>query len=89
MGDNNKQPSKGVKVLELGSLIQHRGTLTDVQHPTLGKLPLPGVNVRLSDTPASTRLAPPKLWNSNDEVYRQIVGLSAEKVTGPRDREVI
>jgi hypothetical protein len=44
MGGNNKQPLKGVKILELGGFIQDRGTFTAVQCPNLGKLPLPGIN---------------------------------------------
>jgi crotonobetainyl-CoA:carnitine CoA-transferase CaiB-like acyl-CoA transferase len=42
------------------------GMLVDVEHPSCGKLTLPGIPIRMSDTPGAVRLAPPTLGQHNN-----------------------
>jgi crotonobetainyl-CoA:carnitine CoA-transferase CaiB-like acyl-CoA transferase len=58
--------------------LRARDMFVDVEHPELGTLKLLGSPIKLSDTPASMRLAPPMVGADNEAVYRGFLGLSAE-----------
>jgi crotonobetainyl-CoA:carnitine CoA-transferase CaiB-like acyl-CoA transferase len=48
-----------------------------------------GIPFRLNGTPASIRRAPPTLGQHTDEVLREELGLSAERIAQLRDEKVI
>jgi crotonobetainyl-CoA:carnitine CoA-transferase CaiB-like acyl-CoA transferase len=54
--------------------------MIDVVHPTLGALKLPGIPVKLSESPGEVRKAPPLVGEDNDAVYRDLLGFSAERI---------
>jgi crotonobetainyl-CoA:carnitine CoA-transferase CaiB-like acyl-CoA transferase len=55
--------------------IAAREMLVEVEHPTLGPLTLPGIPVKLSDTPGAIRKAPPLVGEDTDAVYRELLDL--------------
>ena len=60
--------------------IRHLDMLVEVDHPTVGKVPMHGLNVRLSETPESIRRGAPLLGQHNEEVYREWLGMSPDEV---------
>lgn len=57
-----------------------RDMIVDVEHPTLGPLTLPGIPIKLSASPGSIRKAPPTVGEDNETVYRDLLGLSADRL---------
>ena len=55
------------------------GTVVEVDHPTRGKYLTVGNPIKLSDSPADVRRSP-LLGEHNDEILRDVLGLSAEEV---------
>lgn len=69
------------RVLDMGDVValpqlQAREMLVPISHPELGEVVVPGVPVKLSATPGSVRMAPPRVGEHNREVYRDLLGLS-------------
>jgi crotonobetainyl-CoA:carnitine CoA-transferase CaiB-like acyl-CoA transferase len=60
--------------------IRAREMLVEVEHPTLGPLVLPGIPIKLGDTPGSLRKAPPLVGEDNDRVYAELLGFSAAEM---------
>jgi formyl-CoA transferase len=54
------------------------GTVVEVDHPTRGKYLTVGNPIKLSDSPADVRRSP-LLGEHNDEILRDVLGLSAEQ----------
>jgi CoA:oxalate CoA-transferase len=46
----------------------------------LGKIPVPGIPIKLSLTPGSINTPSPKLGEHNEEVYGDLLGFSSEKL---------
>lgn len=66
-----------------------REMVARLEHPTIGPIRLLGTPIKLSDTPASVRTAPPTLGQHTDAVLRQDLGLSATEIETLRGRGVI
>jgi formyl-CoA transferase/CoA:oxalate CoA-transferase len=80
-------------ILSVGEALAHpqavaRGMVTEVDHPTIGRLATTGVPVRLADTPGSVREAPPLLGQHTDEILRG-AGLTPEEIRTLRARGAI
>ena len=58
-----------------------REAIIRVPHPAVGELAMQSPAPRLSATPGGVRSAGPALGQHNDEVYRDLLGLSAEEIT--------
>jgi formyl-CoA transferase len=58
---------------------QARDAIVTVPHPDFGELRMQNVAPKLSETPGSVRSPSPALGQHNDEVYLQVLGLSAER----------
>jgi crotonobetainyl-CoA:carnitine CoA-transferase CaiB-like acyl-CoA transferase len=58
-------------------------------YPGLGKIPIPGIPMKLSLTPGSIKSPSPKLGEHNEEVYCGLLGFSSEKVTSLRQEGII
>ena len=57
--------------------LRARGQLVDIPHPSAGTYTTHGVSIRLSDTPASVRLPPPRLDEHRAEILREWLGEEA------------
>jgi formyl-CoA transferase/CoA:oxalate CoA-transferase len=66
-----------------------RDMVATLNHPVIGSLRLLGVPVKLSDTPASVRTAPPTLGQHTDAVLQTDLGMSASDLATLRASGVI
>ncbi len=71
--------------------IEARGMRIEMPHPALGGDPAPLIAspIRMSETPASYRRAPPTLGQHTDEVLSELLGLGAAEIEALRGRGVI
>ena len=60
--------------------LQHRNQIVEVEHHQLGKIRLPGVTVKLSETPGTIRLPPPQIGQHNEEVFCDLLGYSPDEL---------
>ena len=60
---------------------RHREMVVEVEHPTAGRVRLPGIPVKFARTPARVQGPPPRLGEHTDEVLRDVVGLSEAEIT--------
>jgi formyl-CoA transferase len=65
-----------------------REMLVEVDHPKLGRMRVPGVIPKFSDTPGAVRRAGPTLGEHNSDVYAEI-GLTAEDLAALEEKGVI
>ena len=56
-----------------------RNDIVTLPHPTLGEVPMHNVAPRLSLTPGAVRSVGPELGEHNDEVFRDLLGYSAQQ----------
>lgn len=66
-----------------------REAIITVPHPDFGELRMQNVAPRLSETPGRVRSPSPQLGEHNEEVYRGLLGMSAERYEALRARQVI
>jgi formyl-CoA transferase/CoA:oxalate CoA-transferase len=68
--------------------IAARGMVAEVDHPTVGRAKVIGSPVKLSETPASVRTAPPVLGQHTEALLDEL-GYDRESITGLRTAGVI
>jgi crotonobetainyl-CoA:carnitine CoA-transferase CaiB-like acyl-CoA transferase len=56
--------------------VQHRGMAVEVDHPTAGRVRLPGIPVKFAGTPAAIQGPPPRLGEHTDDVLRTVLGFT-------------
>jgi formyl-CoA transferase len=56
-----------------------RDAIVRLPHPTFGEFPMQNVMPKLSDTPGAVRWVGPELGQHNDEVYGELLSLTAEE----------
>jgi succinate--hydroxymethylglutarate CoA-transferase len=66
-----------------------REMVRTVKHPTAGELQMLGIPFRFSDTPASVRRPPPMLGQHTEQVLRDELGLTAERISALRAEKII
>ena len=66
-----------------------RGDVETVEDPVVGPLRMQGVYPRFSRTPGAIRRAAPRLGAHNEEVYRDLLGLSADELAALARERVI
>jgi crotonobetainyl-CoA:carnitine CoA-transferase CaiB-like acyl-CoA transferase len=66
-----------------------REMIATLDHATIGALRLLGVPVKLSDTPASVRSAPPTLGQHTDSVLLDDLGMTREAIESLRARGIV
>jgi crotonobetainyl-CoA:carnitine CoA-transferase CaiB-like acyl-CoA transferase len=64
--------------------VAHREMAVEVDHPTAGRVRLPGIPVKFAGTPARIQGPPPLLGEHTDEVLRDVLGLSDSTVAALR-----
>lgn len=66
-----------------------RDMVTEVDHPTVGRLPLIGIPFRMFGTPATIRRPPPLLGEHTDEVLDEVLELDAGAIAQLNESGVI
>jgi succinyl-CoA--D-citramalate CoA-transferase len=66
-----------------------RGSVTTVDDPVLGEISMQGVVPRLTATPGRITHTGPRLGQHNDEIYRDMLGLTAGELSNYRDKGVV
>jgi crotonobetainyl-CoA:carnitine CoA-transferase CaiB-like acyl-CoA transferase len=69
--------------------VLHREMLVEVEHPTAGTVPMAGIPVKFSATPASIRLPPPLLGQHTEEVLASWLGMGSEEIIELRKRGAV
>jgi crotonobetainyl-CoA:carnitine CoA-transferase CaiB-like acyl-CoA transferase len=69
--------------------ILENGYLVDFEHPTLGKIKIPGYPVDFSESWAGTSRAAPELGEHTEEVLRDLCGYSKEEIISLRQKGII
>jgi crotonobetainyl-CoA:carnitine CoA-transferase CaiB-like acyl-CoA transferase len=57
--------------------LRAREMIVELQHETLGKVPVPGIPFKLSESPGEVEHLGPSLGQHNEEVYGGLLGLSS------------
>jgi len=60
---------------------KHRGVTTTVEHPVMGNVAVFGVPWRFSKTPVKVVKSAPIMGESNDYVFRELLGLSKDEIS--------
>jgi formyl-CoA transferase len=66
-----------------------REAIVTTQHPRFGELRMQNVAPKLSATPGVIRTPAPGLGQHNDEVYRDLLGMSPERYAQLKAQKVI
>jgi len=61
--------------------VKAREMILYAEYPGLGKIPLPGIPIKLSLTPGSLSALAPKIGQHNEEVYGGLLGYSRRKLS--------
>ena len=69
--------------------VRHRGLRLDVAHPSGGTVPMVANPIRLSATPPAYDRAPPLLGQHTDEILRERLDMSDERITELRRNGVV
>ena len=62
--------------------VHERKMLVQMEHPTIGVLPLVGSPLKMSGTPVEYHLPPPLIGQHTKDVLKDVLGYSEEKITG-------
>ncbi|WP_366514919.1 CaiB/BaiF CoA transferase family protein [Solimonas terrae] len=66
-----------------------RKAIVSVPHPDFGELRMQNVAPKLSQTPGGIRKASPQLGEDNEQVYRELLGLSEQRYAALREQGTI
>ena len=69
--------------------VKARNMIRYVDHPLLGMLPVPGTPLNLSATPGDIGIRAPAIGEHNEEVYSELLGYSARKLSQLRKKGII
>ncbi len=69
--------------------VRARDMLIDMEYPGIGRVPLPGVPIKMSRTPGTIDMPAPQVGEHNAEVYGRLLGLTKEDLAGLKAEGVI
>jgi crotonobetainyl-CoA:carnitine CoA-transferase CaiB-like acyl-CoA transferase len=73
-------PILGIDQLVEDPHIRSRGMLVEIDHPVVGKIEYPGNPLKFSKTPIDTFHKAPALGEHNEEILKDILGLSGTDI---------
>lgn len=78
-----------VKDLVNSPLMEERNAIVHMDYPGVGDIALPGVVVKMSETPGEVRRRPPQLGEHNEELLKEFLGMSTAEVEDLARKKVI
>lgn len=66
-----------------------RENIVEVEHPRLGKVKIPGVVPKFSETPGSIRQIAPELGEHNEEILKNLLELDEGTIASLKEKKVI
>ena len=69
--------------------VQAREMVIEMEHPSIGKLPLAGSPLKFSDTKVDYKLPPPRLGEHTKDILKNVLGYSVQKIENMSKRDVI
>jgi len=69
--------------------VRHRDMAVELEHPTAGRIRLPGIPVKFGRTPARVQGPPPRLGEHTDAVLRRVLDLSDAEIADLRAAGVV
>ena len=66
-----------------------RGNIVEVNHPRLGKVKIPGVVPKFSETPGSIKQIAPDLGEHTNEILNDLLELDEETIARLKEKNVI
>lgn len=66
-----------------------RENIIEIDHPRLGKIKMPGVVPKFSETPGSVRNVGPDLGGDTDHILKDLIGLSDEEIALLRSKNIV
>jgi crotonobetainyl-CoA:carnitine CoA-transferase CaiB-like acyl-CoA transferase len=84
----SERPLTGIRILDLTPHLNARGAIATIDHPTRGRIRVPGCPIRLSASEAPTT-PPPLAGQHTEEVLMEVLGLHGTAVADLRARGVI
>jgi CoA:oxalate CoA-transferase len=61
----------------------------EIEHPRYGKIPTPGIPIKLSDTPGEIHSPSPDLGQHNAEVYKELLNMSPDELEALKKEMII
>ncbi|OGO05042.1 MAG: hypothetical protein A2Y91_04710, partial [Chloroflexi bacterium RBG_13_54_8] len=61
--------------------VKARNTLVDIEYPRVGKIPVPGVAIKMSETPGGIERPAPEAGQHNEEVYGSLLGMTPKELS--------
>lgn len=69
--------------------VKARDMIVEVDHPVAGKLKMPGIPVKMSETPGEVRMPAPTLGQHTGELLAELLGYDIEKLSALQDENII
>ena len=69
--------------------VEARQMVVDVDHPGSGSVPLPGIVTKMSKTPGEIKTPAPQAGQHNEEIFKQLLGLSVEEIDELKEKNAI
>lgn len=68
---------------------QAREDIIEMPHPDFGAIKMPGITPKFSETPGEVKWIGPEIGSHNDEVFKEILGMSDEEIDSLKDKNII
>lgn len=68
---------------------KHRELVLTAEHPTAGEVLMPGMTIKLSETPAAVRRPPPAIGEHTDEILRELCGRTPAEIEHLHETKVV
>ena len=78
-----------VDKLEKDPQVDAREMIVNIDYPGLGNIPIPGLPIKLSLTPANISSHAPKIGEHNKEIYCGLLGFSQKELNKLREKNII
>jgi CoA:oxalate CoA-transferase len=68
--------------------VQSREMIVEVEHPTAGRMKIPGIPIKLSESPGKVAVCAPCLGEQTNEILAEVLGYSEDKIVSLRSEGI-